>query len=70
VNPIELVMWLNGACVVLGDEPPSPEQWVQIRDKIGCTVGVLVADRLRASSPRHDMTIAVSNSSMGHKDGR
>lgn len=46
MKPIEFVLWLNGAAELVGDQPPSPEQWAIMREKLGEAVGGLVAARL------------------------
>lgn len=46
MSPVEFVLWLNGAAELVGDQPPSPEQWATMRGKLGETVGGLVAARL------------------------
>lgn len=46
MKPIEFVLWLNGAAELVGDRPPTPEQWATMREKLGEAVGGLVAARL------------------------
>lgn len=46
MTPIEFVLWLNGAAELVGDQPPTPEQWATMREKLGEVVGGLVATRL------------------------
>lgn len=46
MKPVEFVLWLNGAAELVGDQPPTPEQWATIREKLGEVVGGLVAARL------------------------
>ena len=46
MKPIEFVLWLNGAAELVGDQPPTPEQWATMREKLGEAVGGLVAARL------------------------
>lgn len=46
MKPVEFVLWLNGAAELVGDQPPSPEQWATMREKLGEAVGGLVAARL------------------------
>lgn len=46
MKPVEFVLWLNGAAELVGDQPPTPEQWATMRDKLGEAVGGLVAARL------------------------
>ena len=46
MGPVEFVLWLNGAAELVGDQPPTPEQWATMREKLGEAVGGLVAARL------------------------
>lgn len=46
MKPVEFVLWLNGAAELVGDQPPTPEQWATMRGKLGEAVGGLVAARL------------------------
>lgn len=46
MKPVEFVLWLNGAAEIVGDQPPTPEQWATMREKLGEAVGGLVAARL------------------------
>lgn len=46
MEPVEFVLWLNGAAELVGDQPPTPEQWATMREKLGEAVGGLVAARL------------------------
>lgn len=46
MKPVEFVLWLNGAAELVGDQPPTPEQWATMREKLGEAVGALVAARL------------------------
>lgn len=46
MNPVGFVLWMNGAAELVGDQPPTPEQWAIMRGKLGETVGGLVAARL------------------------
>lgn len=46
MNAIEFILWLNGAAEILGDQPPTPEQWAAMREKLGTAVGAIVATRL------------------------
>lgn len=46
MKPVEFVLWLNGAAEIVGDQPPTPEQWTTMREKLGEAVGGLVAARL------------------------
>lgn len=46
MNAIEFILWLNGATEILGDQPPTPEQWAAMREKLGSAVGAIVATRL------------------------
>ena len=46
MKPVEFVLWLNGAAELVGDQPPTPEQWATMREKLGEAVGGLVVARL------------------------
>lgn len=46
MTPLEFVLWLNGAAGVVGDQPPSPEQWAKMHEKLDEVVGGIVASRL------------------------
>lgn len=46
MKPVEFVLWLNGAAELVGEQPPTPEQWAIMREKLGEAVGGLVAARL------------------------
>ena len=46
MTPIEFALWLNGATGVMGDEPPTAEQWARVQEKLNECVGQLVANRL------------------------
>ena len=46
MKPVEFVLWLSGAAELVGDQPPTPEQWATMRGKLGEAVGGLVAARL------------------------
>lgn len=46
MTPIEFTLWLNGAVGILGDQPPTQEQWAAIQEKLGEAVGAIVASRL------------------------
>lgn len=46
MRPVEFVLWLNGAAELVGDQPPTPEQWATLRGKLGEAVGELVTARL------------------------
>lgn len=46
MKPVEFVLWLNGAAELVGDQPPTPEQWATMRGKLSEAVGELVAARL------------------------
>lgn len=46
MKPIEFVLWLNGAAELVGDQPPTPEQWATMREKLGEAVGGIIAARL------------------------
>lgn len=43
MKPLEFVLWLNGATGMLGETPPSAEQWQLIRENLVGTIGPLVA---------------------------
>ena len=53
MKPIEFVLWLNGAAELVGDQPPTPEQWATMREKLGEAVGGLVAARLLERAEEH-----------------
>lgn len=55
MGPVEFVLWLNGAAELVGDQPPTPEQWATMREKLGEAVGGIVAARLleRAEETLH-----------------
>lgn len=46
MKPVEFILWMNGATGVMGDEPPTPEQWAAIKEKLGEAVGGIVSNRL------------------------
>lgn len=46
VSSEEFVLWLNGAAAVIGEAPPTAEQWAMIRETVGHAVGTLVSRRL------------------------
>lgn len=46
MKPVEFILWMNGATGVMGDEPPTPEQWAAIKDKLGEAVGGIVSSKL------------------------
>ena len=46
MGPVEFVLWLNGAAELVGDQPPTSEQWATMRETLGEAVGGLVAARL------------------------
>lgn len=46
MTPTEFTLWLNGASEIVGEEPPTPAQWAAMREKLGSTVGAIVASRL------------------------
>lgn len=46
MTPVEFVLWLNGAAGLLDGQPPTPEQWNVINDKLGEAVGRITSDRL------------------------
>lgn len=39
--------WLSGAIDLVGDEPPTAEQWERIRDKASAALARVVAQRFR-----------------------
>ena len=53
MKPVEFVLWLNGAAELVGDQPPTPEQWATMREKLGAAVGGLVAARLLERAEEH-----------------
>lgn len=53
MKPIEFVLWLNGAAELVGDHPPTPEQWATMREKLGEAVGGIVAARLLERAEEH-----------------
>ncbi len=53
MKPIEFVLWLNGAAEFVGDQPPTPEQWATMREKLGEAVGGIVAARLLERAEEH-----------------
>ena len=53
MKPVEFVLWLNGAAELIGDQPPTPEQWATMREKLGEAVGGLVAARLLERAEEH-----------------
>lgn len=53
MKPVEFVLWLNGAAELVGDQPPTPEQWATMREKLGEAVGGLVAARLLERAEEH-----------------
>ena len=46
MKPVEFVLWLNGAAGLVGDQPPTPEQWATMCEKLREAVGGIVAARL------------------------
>lgn len=46
MRPMEFVLWLNGASGIVGDTPPTQEQWNAMREELGKTVGAMMAQRL------------------------
>ncbi len=46
MRPLEFVLWLNGASSMLGDNPPSAEQWAEVRAKLTETIAPIVAAKL------------------------
>lgn len=53
MKPVEFVLWLNGAAELVGDQPPTPEQWATMREKLGEVVGGIVAARLLERAEEH-----------------
>lgn len=53
MGAVEFVLWLNGAAELVGDQPPTPEQWATMREKLGEAVGGLVAARLLERAEEH-----------------
>lgn len=53
MKPIEFVLWLNGAAELVGDQPPTPEQWATMREKLGEAVGGIIAARLLERAEEH-----------------
>ena len=53
MKPVEFVLWLNGAAELVGDHPPTPEQWATMREKLGEAVGGIVAARLLERAEEH-----------------
>lgn len=47
--PREFVLWLNGAAEIIGDGPPTAEQWALLRSRLGQAVGEIVAARLQGT---------------------
>lgn len=45
MTPTEFTLWLNGATDVV-DGVPSPEQWLQIKEKLSEAMGYLAKQRL------------------------
>ena len=46
MTPIEFALWLNGASELVGDSPPSPEQWAIMRSKLKYVVGRLAFSKI------------------------
>ena len=46
MTPIEFALWLNGASELVGDSPPSPEQWATMRSKLKEVVGRLALSKI------------------------
>lgn len=46
MTPLEFVLWLNGAAGVVGEQPPTAEQWAKMHEKLDEVVGGIVASRL------------------------
>lgn len=53
MKSVEFVLWLNGAAELVGDQPPTPEQWATMREKLGEAVGGIVAARLLERAEEH-----------------
>lgn len=49
MTPREFVLWLNGAAEIIGDGPPTAEQWALLRSRLGQSVGEIVAARLQGT---------------------
>lgn len=48
MSPLEFVLWMNGAAGMVGDGPPTAEQWVRIREELEKAVGKAVATQITA----------------------
>ena len=46
MTPIELTLWMNATMELVGDGPPSPDQWLMMREKVANTMGTIVAKKL------------------------
>lgn len=46
MKSLEFVLWLNGISELLGDQPPSAEQWATIRAGLSRSVGEVVKSRI------------------------
>lgn len=61
MTPTEFVLWLNGASEIIGDTPPTPEQWAALKTRLSEVVGKLVSSKLLEAvedeQKRRDRTI-------------
>lgn len=46
MTPLEFTLWMGGATDLVGDSPPSPEQWARIREKLTDTLVPIAATKL------------------------
>ncbi len=46
MTPAEFAMEMNGISKLLGDTPPTAEQWRQIKEMLGDAVGYMVAKKI------------------------
>lgn len=46
MSTVEFVLWLAGAVDLVGEEPPTPAQWAQIREKATEVVGAIAASKI------------------------
>ena len=67
MTPIEFVLWLNGAAELVGDQPPTPEQWAVMREKLGEAVGGIVANRLLERAEQIPATLRKPRSTDGKR---
>ena len=62
MTPTEFVLWLNGASEIIGDTPPTPEQWAALKTRLSEVVGKLVSSKLLEAvedeQKRRERTIA------------